>query len=321
MRRAVLLLCVLVLAGVIAWAAGAVRGDNPRLPLGGDEPRLPLAGPSQVVPPSVAAPRDPAPGSVSLAGPDALRIKLKRPPRAGLLFDLDSGKVLWSRHARSPLPIASLTKIMTAIVVVERTRPRERAKVTRAALGYRGSGVGVLPRGGRSVPVEGLLAGLLLVSGNDAAIALADHVSGSERRFVAAMNRKARALGLRCTQFVSPSGLEGANRSCAADVAALARAAMAKPRIARLARRRQAAVPFPIRGGRLWLNNTNPLLRTRYRGTLRLKTGSSDEAGHSFVGVVRRRRRTLGVVLLDSPDPGRQARRLLDRAFRRPATP
>lgn len=257
-----------------------------------------------------------APGAVSFKRGDAVGVRFRRPPRAGLLFDLRTGRVLWRRRPHKRLPIASLAKIMTAIVVVERTRPRERARITRAALAYSGSGVGVLPRPGRKVPVDGLLAGLLLVSGNDAAIALAGHVAGSERRFVRIMNAKARALGLRCTRFVSASGLESANRSCAADLAALTRIAMAKRRIARLARRRQAAVSFPIRGGRLYLNSTNPLLRTRYRGAIGLKTGSTRKAGHSFVGVARRRGRTLGVVLLRSSDSGGQARKLLDRGFR-----
>ena len=308
-RVAALLALVSTVAGVaiVAWLAldreRRRSGTNP----------LPAT-----LSPAVPRGRMPArpPGAVSLAGRDAFGLRFGRPPSAGLLFDVGTGQALWRRRPLKRLPIASLTKIMTAIVVVERTGPRERARVTRAALAYSGSGVGVLPRGGRKVPVEGLLAGLLLVSGNDAAIALADHVAGSERRFVRLMNAKARALGLGCTRFVSASGLESGNRSCAADLAALTRIAMAKRRIARLVRRRQAAVPFPIKGGRLYLNSTNPLLRTRYRGAIGLKTGSTRKAGHSFVGVARRRGRTLGVVLLRSSDSGGQARKLLDRGFR-----
>ena len=307
---AVLVAFFAVATGVVllGWLAldGRRRGESP-------SPALPTAVTPQQRGAGMPAH---APGAVSFKRGDAVGVRFRRPPRAGLLFDLRTGRVLWRRRPHKRLPIASLAKIMTAIVVVERTRPRERARITRAALAYSGSGVGVLPRPGRKVPVDGLLAGLLLVSGNDAAIALAGHVAGSERRFVRIMNAKARALGLRCTRFVSASGLESANRSCAADLAALTRIAMAKRRIARLARRRQAAVSFPIRGGRLYLNSTNPLLRMRYRGTIGLKTGSTRRAGHSFVGVARRGRRTLGVVLLRSPDSGAQARKLLDRAFR-----
>ena len=101
-------------------------------------------------------------------------------------------------------------------------------RITRAALNYSGSGVGQLPKGTR-VRLETLLNGLMIVSGNDAAIALAVHVSESERRFVALMNEKARLWGLRCTRFASSHGLESGNRSCAADLAVLTRLAMRQP--------------------------------------------------------------------------------------------
>ena len=256
------------------------------------------------------------PPGLSLSGPNAFSVKLRSgKPRAALVFDLSTGRVLYKRQPTRPMPIASLTKIMTALIVVDETRPHEKVRIPRDALNYTGSGVGVLPRG-KNVPVEGLLAGLLLPSGNDAAIALADHVSGSRRRFVQTMNRRAKRLGLRCTHYASPYGLEPANRSCAADLAILARLAMKQPRIARIVRHRQLATKFPIKGGRLFVNSTNPLLRLRYKGTIGLKTGSTDEAGHCFVGVVRRGRRRLGVVLLHSPDTGAQARQLLDAAFK-----
>ena len=142
------------------------------------------------------------------------------------------------------------------------------------------------------MPVEGLLAGMLLPSGNDAAIALADHVAGHDRDFVKLMNARAKTMGLGCTHYASSYGLEDSNRSCAADLAALARVAMAKPRIARLARKPQAKVRFPI------------------------KTGSTDKAGHCFVGIVRRGRRTFGVVLLHSPNPGSQAIKLVNAAVK-----
>ena len=208
--------------------------------------------------PAPLVPAEPVP-DVPLAGGDTVRVHLRRPPRGGLMFDLNDGKVLWRRRPLKVLPMASLTKIMTAILVTERARPRDRAKITRAALHYQGSGVGVLPRGKR-VPVESLLNGLLLVSGNDAAIALADHVSGNERRFVALMNKRARSLGLACTHFVSSHGLESGNRSCARDLAVLARVAMERRRIRRIVRRRQASFRFPIKGGRLFLSGHNPLM-------------------------------------------------------------
>src|ERR671915_899260 len=212
--------------------------------------------------------------------------------------------------------MASLTKIMTALLVVEQSRPNDPVRITRAALRYTGSGIGLLPRGKR-VRRETLINGLLIVSGNDAAIALAVHVSGSERRFVRLMNRRAREWGLECTRFASSHGLEAGNRSCARAVAVLTRMARAKERIRRIARRRQVAFRFPIKGGKLYLTGHNPLMRLGYRGAVGLKTGYTNEAGRCFVGVARRGGRRLGVVLLNSRDPSRHAPKLLDAAFAR----
>jgi serine-type D-Ala-D-Ala carboxypeptidase (penicillin-binding protein 5/6) len=251
---------------------------------------------------------------VSLAGVDAFHLFLKRPPRAGLVFDVGTGEVLWRHNPRRVLPIASLTKIMTALVVVDRGRPNEPVRITQAALDYSGSGVGLLPKG-RRVRLETLLNGLLIVSGNDAAIALAVHVAGSEAAFVRRMNRRARALGLRCTRFASSHGLEPGNRSCARDLAVLTRMAMRRARIRRIARTEYADLRFPTKGGRLYLSGHNPLMRMDYRGAIGLKTGYTDEAGRCFVGVARRRGRTIGVVLLNSRDPSRHAPKLLDAAF------
>jgi len=254
-------------------------------------------------------------------GPDRIASPFRAPPRAGLLVDLDSGEVLWSRSPRRDLPIASLTKIMTALLVEHRSPARDRVRITREALAYQGSGVGVLPRG-KTVQLETMLYGLMLPSGNDAAIALAQHVWGTVSRFVDHMNAQARALGLRCTRFDSPSGFEevryqrqAANRSCAADLAVLARILLDRPRLARIVRHRSVVRRFPIKGGRLELYNHNPLLKERYPGTLGIKTGYTDAAGRCLVAAVERDGRRLGVVLLHSPDPGRQAKALLRRGF------
>ncbi len=263
--------------------------------------------------PSPLISAEPTPG-IPLAGPDAFQLRLRKPPRAALVFDVDTGEVLWRRRPLKRLPIASLTKIMTALVVTERTRPRDPVRITKAALSYSGSGVGVLPRG-RRVRLETLMNGMLIVSGNDAAIALAVHVSGSERRFVRLMNQHARAWGLRCTHFSDSHGLSGGDRSCPRDLAVLTRIAMKRRRIARIVRRQQVSLRFPIKGRRLYLNGHNPLIRSGYRGAIGLKTGYTDAAGRCYVGVVRRSGRTLAVVLLHSPNPETQAPKLLDRAF------
>jgi D-alanyl-D-alanine carboxypeptidase len=268
--------------------------------------------------PLVSGGTAPSPLAVRLDGaPDPISIDFKKPPKAALVFDLDTGKVLWRHNPTKVRPIASLTKMMTALVVVDRIPEGRKVKITNEALRYSGSGVGLLPRG-KWIGVNTMLHGLMLPSGNDAAIALAQRAAGgSEKRFVRYMNEKAEQMGLHCTRFASSSGIvDKGNHSCAADLAAIARAVMREPRLTRVVKRRQAVLPFPIKGGRLWLYNHNPLLRAGYPGTTGLKTGYTDAAGRCLVATARRGDVKLGVVLLDSPDPGKQAMQLLDRGFK-----
>lgn len=237
-----------------------------------------------------------------------------RPPRAGLLFDLDTGQVLWARDPTRELPIASLSKMMTALLVVRSRHAGEQVPISKRAVNAQGSKVGLLPLH-RRVRLETLLYGLLLPSGNDAAVALAEAVAGSVPAFVGRMNAEAAKLGLACTRYTSPDGLENANSSCAADLAELASVDLAQPRIARAARSASAVLPFPIKGGKLYLYNNNPLLRYAYPGATGLKTGETEAAGLCLVGTAERDGVRLGVVLLHSPELGRQAEFLLNRGF------
>ena len=313
-RLALALALLAPLAVAVAAYLSFVRGPDP----GVTSPGPPLAAIggkalAQPEPGGSLEPRSLAP--IRLTGVDAFRLRFAKPPAGALVFDLESGDVLYRHRPLQVASMASLTKIMTALVVTEETEPAEPVRITRDALEYSGSAVGVLPQGKR-VRLETLLNGLMIVSGNDAAIALAVHVSGTEKRFVALMNEKARLWGLRCTSFISSHGLEDGNRSCPADLAVLTRLAMRKERIARIARRPQASFRFPIKGGRLFLAGHNPLIRAGYPGAIGLKTGYTSAAGRCFVGVARRRGRTLGVVLLNSPNPDIQAPKLLDLGFR-----
>jgi D-alanyl-D-alanine carboxypeptidase len=244
-----------------------------------------------------------------------VHLRFKHPPGSGVLFDLNTGKVLWRHYPLVARPIASLTKMMTALLVVRSAPSRAEARITRQVLAYHGSGVGVLPRG-KNVRVETLLNGLLLPSGNDAAIALAQHVAGTVSRFVERMNTMAAQLGLRCTHFASVDGFNDAGRSCAADLAVLARADLNQPRIAQIARRRHAVEPLPIKGGKVFLYNNNPLVIKGYPGIDGLKTGYTVAAGHCLVATARRHGVWLGVVLLRSPDTAKQAMQLLNQGFR-----
>jgi D-alanyl-D-alanine carboxypeptidase (penicillin-binding protein 5/6) len=257
------------------------------------------------------------PLALGLADPAADPIHLNSPeqPHAGLLFNLDTGRVLWQLHPFARLRIASLTKMMTALLTVRSGGARTPVRVTRQAEETSGSKVGVLPLG-RDVELETMLYGLLLPSGNDAAVALAQHVAGTVKRFVGEMNFEAAALGMGCTHYSSPSGYYNThNYSCAADLAELAHVDLEQPRLARIVGTYEAVRPFPIKGGKLYLDNNNPLLIYGYPGVTGLKTGYTVEAGRCLVATAERHGVRLGVVLLHSPAPGTQARELLDDAF------
>jgi serine-type D-Ala-D-Ala carboxypeptidase (penicillin-binding protein 5/6) len=243
------------------------------------------------------------------ARPTPVRIHFKQPPGAGLLFDVRSGEVLWQLHPHRQLPIASLTKMMTALIVAQRHRLRERVLITPRVLRYAGSGVGVLPRG-KQVKLGALLDGLLLVSGNDAAIALAQHDARSVDGFVRRMNLSAQQLGLTCSRFSSPSGIrDEGNHSCPVDLAALARMDLANPVVRRIIGTRRVRMRFPVKGGYLDLFNINPFIDDP--GVTGVKTGLTNLAGRCYVITARINGRHLGVVLLNTPDPLKQVPRLL----------
>jgi serine-type D-Ala-D-Ala carboxypeptidase (penicillin-binding protein 5/6) len=240
-----------------------------------------------------------------------VNVGFARKPRAGILFDVDSGRVLWQHDPGRRLPIASLTKMITALIIARRDGPNEGVLITPQAVAFQGSGVGVLPKGKR-VPLRDLFYGLLLVSGNDAAIALAQHDSGSVPAFVRRMNRWRRRLGLRCSHFSSPSGiLDKHNFSCPRDLATLARADLANPWIRSVVRMREARFRFPVKGGYLDLYNNNPFILEGVKGITGLKTGYTLAAGRCYVVTRKVGGHELGVVLLNTPNPLDQVPALL----------
>jgi serine-type D-Ala-D-Ala carboxypeptidase (penicillin-binding protein 5/6) len=254
-------------------------------------------------------------GLVSAPAADRVSVNLKLSLTSGLLFDVRTGQVLWARNPTQTVPIASLTKMMTALVVVAHARPSDTVPITSDALHYSGSGVGLLPKGKR-VPLVALLYGLLLPSGNDAAIALADHVAGTQSKFISLMNARAYEMGLSCTHFATVSGIvDQGNHSCAPDLALIAHTLLIQPLLATIVGSRSAILPFPIKGGKLYLYNNNPLLMLRFPGTDGVKTGFTDAAGQCLVATARRGRAWLGVVLLHSGDTYDQAQTLLNAGF------
>jgi serine-type D-Ala-D-Ala carboxypeptidase (penicillin-binding protein 5/6) len=249
--------------------------------------------------------------------PASEQVQFKKPfhVASAILFDVWTGRVLWAKDPARRRTIASLTKMMTALVVATRSSPRDQVVITRAAVHFSGSGVGLLPLGKR-VGLVALLYGLLLPSGNDAAIALAQHVAGTERRFVALMNARAQDMQLRCTHFASASGIvDRDNYSCTTDLAVLAHAVLEQPLLRPIVAARSAIIPFPIKGRKLYLYNNNPLLLSAYPGTDGVKTGYTVASGPCLVATVRRGNAWLGVVLLDSVNPGAEAQKLFNAGF------
>ncbi len=246
---------------------------------------------------------------------DPIRLAFRHPPREGLLFNLKTGQVLWQHDPDARVRIASLTKMMTALLTVKAAPADAKVLVTKAAVETAGSKVGVLPLH-KHVRLETMLYGLLLPSGNDAAVALAQHVAGSVSAFVKRMNAEAARLGMGCTRYSSPSGyFNQGNFSCAADLAVLAHTDMEQPRIASIVHTYTAVLPFPIKGGKLYLYNNNPLLIYGYPGATGMKTGYTEEAGRCLVATAERDGVELGAIVLNSGAPGTQAKQLLDRGF------
>jgi serine-type D-Ala-D-Ala carboxypeptidase (penicillin-binding protein 5/6) len=250
----------------------------------------------------------------------------KHPPAAGVLFDVNSGRVLWQRHEQVEHPIASLTKMMTALLVAQEDSLDEQVRVSDKAAHTPGSATGLLPRG-HKVPLGPLLEALIMISANDAAVALAEHDAGTVTGFVKRMNEQAQAMGLACTHFTTPNGLrDRGNHSCALDLAALARADLANPRIARIAQTRYAKPHFPIKGNHLYLSNNHYFLQRGLTGipearVTGLKTGFTDLAGRCYVTTAEIGKHELGVVILDSPNPLMQVPALLRAGFEAEGVP
>ena len=227
---------------------------------------------------------------------------------AAVLMDAGSGRVLYEHSAHEALPIASITKLMTALVALESGHALdERVTVLPQWTGAEGSSLYLRP--GEALTLETLLYGLLLRSGNDAALAVAEYCAGSEEAFVARMNRRAGELGMQDTHFANPSGLDGAGHASSAyDMALLARACLDNDIL-----RDMVSTQSIAREGRV-LTNHNKLL-WRYEGCIGLKTGYTQKAGRTLVSAAEREGLTLICVTLNDPDDWADHAALLDWGF------
>ena len=226
-----------------------------------------------------------------------------------------NGTAVFAHDPDRRLPPASLTKIMTALLVLEQDRLEEVVTVSEAAARETGTRIGLNP--GDRVSAGDLLAATLLGSANDACRALADHLGGTEERFVQRMNERARTLGMRDTRFANSTGHHHLGLSSTArDLALLAEAALASETFADLV----ATVRMDIRtvdGRRTFsLENKNEMVG-RYRGAVGVKTGYTREAGPCLVAIAERGGTRVLLVMLNAPDRWWDAVAMLDSAFSR----
>jgi D-alanyl-D-alanine carboxypeptidase (penicillin-binding protein 5/6) len=230
-------------------------------------------------------------------------------------MDLDTGRVLYELEPTQERPIASLTKIMTAYLVLSRVSANDVVSVSENAASGRVvgiSGLGLVA--GERIRVHELLYALLLQSANDAAVALAEHVSGSVDAFVAAMNRTAERLGMNRTRFASPNGLDDTGSSTARDLARLTRAAYRLPGFDDIVATRFHTIASP-RGDPRIVQNRNALLWL-YEGATGVKTGFTSAAGFCIVATADRGdERLLAVVLGEPQEAFSDAAALLDHGF------
>jgi serine-type D-Ala-D-Ala carboxypeptidase (penicillin-binding protein 5/6) len=254
----------------------------------------------------------PSPFPTALATPE----RSGRPPiltaASAVLVDLDTGEVLFQRNGPHRRPIASTTKIMTALLVLESATPFDQVITSEMAATQEGAELGLEP--GERIPVRNLLFALMLQSANDAAVALAEHVSGSVGAFVERMNQRARELGLERTRFTSPNGLDDSGYSTARDLAKITTEAFRSPTFAKVVGAKFRTIPAS-EGPARRIQNRNALLWL-YPGARGVKTGYTAAAGFCVVAAAERDGlRLLSVVLGSREEPFSDAAALLNYGF------
>ena len=240
--------------------------------------------------------------------------------QSAVVLTADTGTVLFEKDGHTPRPVASTTKIMTALLALEAAQEQgdPLVDITQEIVAVEGSSMGL--QAGDSISLTGLAAGMLLASGNDAANAAALYLDGSLESFAARMNQRAAALGKEDTHFVTPSGLDGEDAqglghlSTAYDMALLARAALEDQAFRQLCSSPSLAVEFAEPVKRVTYTNHNKLL-TQYQGCVGVKTGFTKEAGRCLVSAAERDGALLIAVTLNAPNDWQDHTALLDYGF------
>ncbi|MFC3038966.1 D-alanyl-D-alanine carboxypeptidase family protein [Virgibacillus xinjiangensis] len=214
-----------------------------------------------------------------------------------VLIEQSTGRVLYEKQAHEKELIASITKIMTAIIAVESGKMNETATISRKAVYTEGSSIYL--EEGEKMRIEDLVYGLMLRSGNDAAVAIAEHIGGSEEGFVHLMNEKAEWLGMTNSSFANPHGLNADNHySTAFDMALLMRYAMGHPAFKEIT----GATSYLSEKRSYSWKNKNKLLTQLYENTTGGKTGFTKKAGRTLVSSAEKDGMTLIAVTLNAPD-------------------
>ena len=234
-------------------------------------------------------------------------------PRSSILIEAKTGRVLYEQNAHEPLPMASTTKIMTALVALENGDVHDLVTAGKNAFGVPGTSIYLSM--GEQLPLLDMLYGLMLASGNDAAVAIAEHIGGSVDGFCSMMNERAAAIGCEDTVFATPHGLPADNHHTTAwDLALIAREAMQNPTFREIVSTQRASIPWAEHDYGRILNNKNRLL-SEYPGAIGVKTGYTKAAGRCLVFAAERDGLELIGVVLNCPDWFQEAEALLDRGF------
>ena len=234
--------------------------------------------------------------------------------KSAVILGVDGRRVLFEKDPHERLPIASTTKIMTALLTLEAAARDDRAVlITPEMVRVEGSSMGL--KAGDRLALSALAEGMLSVSGNDAANSAAIAVGGSLSAFAALMNRKARELGLEDTHFVTPSGLDDPEHySSAYDLALLTAAAMENPDFSRIVSKQKIQVRFSDPERTVTYTNHNKLL-SMYSGCIGVKTGYTKKSGRCLVSAAERNGVRLIAVTLSDPDDWQDHENLLDYGF------
>ena len=232
---------------------------------------------------------------------------------SAVLIDADTLSVLYSKNADKKLAMASTTKIMTALLALESDKKSEEFVVDSRAIRVEGSSMGLTE--GDKVTLKALAAGMLMLSGNDAANATATFISGSNEAFSKKMNERAKAIGMKNTSFVTPSGLDDENHySTAYDMALLGAEAIKNAEFVEISSKSKYTVEFGKEPSRRTMHNHNRLVK-EVEGCIGIKTGFTKKAGRCLVSAVTRGGRTLICVTLKAPSDWSDHKRLYEFGF------